>query len=468
MFESWVGAPEFRRGVHDYLTKYAFGNAAAPEFLDVVSTTTRKNITDAFSTFLNQPGVPAVTFALDCSHGPVLHLAQQRFLPLGSKGSEQQQWKVPVCIRYGTGTQGQSECKLLETPAMDWQLQAKTCPAWIQANDDAVGYYREDYSRDLLNALVAGDVEKRLTAPERVDFMGNAEALTTAGKLEASQALQLVEVFHSDPEHYVVQSAINVALAPRLHLVPDDLWPNYQRFLRKNFQAGARELGWSPKSGDSEDAVQLRPILLRVVATYGGDEELANEALGLTNAWLGNHSAVRSDLVSAVLGTAAFYGGKSLFERFLSELDKTEDRQDRQRIISAMMSFRDPSAIRAGFETLLDGKMSFLEGLPLMFAGQGSEATRGMALDFLEQHYEEIVNKRPTGGGYDAGSTFPDVGRTYCDVQSKQKLQSFLQPRVAQFTGATRALAQVLESIDVCIAERAAEEPSVSAFLQKY
>jgi cytosol alanyl aminopeptidase len=469
MFENWIGPEEFRKGVQSYLNQYAFRNATAPEFLDAVSSTSKKNITQAFSTFLNQPGVPLVSAALDCKqHAPVLHLEQQRFLPLGSKGSSDEVWNIPVCIRSGTGDNGQSECTMLTQPKADWTLKGDACPAWIQANDNAVGYYRVDYPRGLLSALTSGDVEHRLNAPERVDFMGNAQALTNAGKLPAADALGLVATFHDDPERYVVQNALDLALAPHEHLVPENLWPNYQRFIRKNFQARARELGWTPRAEEADDARLLRPSLLHVVATYGGDQELASQARELAGKWFQNRGAIDPNLVSAVLDTAAYYGNKDLFDRLLAEFKKTSDRQEQQQILRAMGSFRDPAAIEAGMQAVVSGQIPMMDGARLLFAGQDWQSTRKIAFNFLKAHFDEIASKRPMGGGFDFGSVLPRAGVSFCDTQSKQELQSFFEPQVHRFTGAPRTLAQVLEGIDVCIAEKAAQEPSVVAFLQKY
>lgn len=470
MFENWVGPREFRKGVQSYLKQYAFRNSTAPEFLDAISSASKKNITQAFSTFLNQAGVPLVSVALDCKHGaPSLHLEQNRFLPLGSKGSADEVWNIPVCVRYGTGEKGESECTMMMQASSDWSLKGKACPAWVQANDNAVGYYRVNYQAGLLSDLTKGDVVQRLNAPERVDFMGNADSLSTAGKLPAADALGLVETFHSDPERHVVQSALNLAIAPYFDLVPADLMPNFQRFLLKNFQARAHELGWAPKPDEPDDIRLLRPSLMRDVATYGGDRDLAKQASELTDKWFQDHNSLNPNTVNAVLETAAFYGDKALFDRFLAEFKKTQDRQERERIINAIGSFHDRAAIDASMQAVLSGEIPFIEGgFILVSAGQGSEATRRMPFEFLKAHFDEIVSKRPTGGGFDFGSVLPQVGYSYCDAQSKSELQSFFAPRVDKFVGAPRTLKQVLERIDVCIAEKAAQEPSVVSFLQKY
>lgn len=471
MFENWVGPEQFRKGVHSYLMKYEFRNATAPEFLDAVSSATKKDVTQPFSTFLNQAGVPLVSVGLDCrQNAPTLHLEQQRFLPLGSKGSTDQVWQIPVCVRYGTGNTGQRACRLVSQSKEDWALKTKSCPAWVQVNDNAVGYYRVDYERSLLAGLTKGDIQQRLSAAERVDFIGNARALAGAGKLSEGDALSLVEVFHSDPERYVVEGALAMALQPRLHLVPEDLKANYQRFIQKNFGARARELGWTPKPGEPDDVKLLRPTLVPDVATYGGDQELAKEGRALAEKWLQDRNSVDPNMVAAVLDTAAYYGDKALFEKFLAQYKESKDRQERQRLLRALASFRDPAVIQRAEQAVVAGEIPMVQGggYLLLGAGQGAADTRQMPFNFLKAHYDEILKERPTGGGADFGGMLPRVGQSYCNAESRDALKDFFEPRVDKLTGAPRTLSQVLESIDVCIAQKQAEQPSVKAFLKKY
>jgi alanyl aminopeptidase len=168
------------------------------------------------------------------------------------------------------------------------------------------------------------------------------------------------------------------------------------------------------------------------------------------------------------LSTAAYYGDKSLFDRFLTEFKKTQDRQERQRIQQAMGAFRDPASIRAGMEAVLSGEVPIIQGAFLLFAGQSEEITRKLAFEFLKAHYDEIVAKRPSGGGFDFGSALPNVGADYCDAESRSELEAYFQPRIDKFTGGPRSLRQILERIDLCIAGKAAQSPSVAAFLEKY
>ncbi len=471
MFESWVGAPAFRQGVQAYLKKYAFKTATSAEFLASISSESGRDISQPFSSFLNQPGVPLVSVALDCKGpSPVLHLQQERSLPLQSKTVAHQLWQIPVCVRYagGSGEPNQNACTLVADPRSDWKLEGKACPAWIVANNNAVGYYRVAYHGNLLAKLAEGNVEARLSAPERVDLLGDAQALAANGQMSDSDVLRLVPQFNSDPNRFVVERAIQVAQAPRAHLVPDTLLPNYGRFVQKNFQARAHQLGWTPKPNETDDARLLRPALVEFVAIGGRDEQLAHEAQTLTGKWFADNKAIPPDEVAAVLGTAADGGGKPLFDQFLTKLKSTRDRQERRQIISAMGRFNDPAAIQGGMEAVLHGDIPFMESIPLLFAGQNSDQTRKLAFTFMKQHFDELAAKRPTGGGADAGAYFAFVGASFCDAESEAELKSFFEGRVSKFVGAPRLLAQTLESIHACAANKALQEPSVEEFLKGF
>lgn len=62
----------------------------------------------------------------------------------------------------------------------------------------------------------------------------------------------------------------------------------------------------------------------------------------------------------------------------------------------------------------------------------------------------------------------PFVGASFCDVQSRADLDAFFKPVAGKYDGMPRNLAQVEESIDICIADKKAQEPGVAQFLAKY
>jgi alanyl aminopeptidase len=353
---------------------------------------------------------------------------------------------------------------------LDWPLKnAKSCPARVEANADAKGYYLVEYKGGLLSALTGGGAASGLGAPERLDLIGDVEMISGGGKIPASDALGLVQVFHNDPERDVLQRALGVAVSIHENFVPPSLEPNYRRFLLKNFRARARELGWMSAAGESEDVRLLRPQLVSAIATSGGDQDLAKEARSLTDKWLQDHSGIPPEVLGAVLDTAAYDGDLDLFNRFLAAYRKTGDRQEQRRLINAMRSFHDRAAIQAGFEAVLTKQMPLEAGFTLLVsAGQGFSDTRKLPFEFIQAHFDQIVSGHPNIFGNDLGAFLPYSGQSFCDPESRNELQAFFGPLVDKYQGAPRNLAQVLEGIDLCVARKAAQAPSVASFLEKY
>ena len=470
MFESWMGEDAFRRGVQRYIRQYSWRNATAGDFLDALGSAGNQAVGRAFSTFLDQPGVPLVSVKLNCDTpgGATLRLSQKRALPLGSPGATQQTWQIPVCVRYGEGAATHRECTLLTQASQEWKLaEATSCPAWVLANADGHGYYRTLYEGDLLGKLLA-DGGRRLSAVERVAALGDVDALTTMGEMKAGDSLALVPIFAGDPVRQVVGSVVGIAGGVRVDLVPNELLPNYRRFLEKTFGARARQLGWQAKPGEDTETRLLRSSILPLTATWGEDRSLATEARQLAEKWLADRNAVDPDMIGAVLGVAARNGDEAFFKELLAALPGTQDRQQRDLIFSALGSFRDPQIARASMELALKPDFDPRESLSLLFGSSAAEQTRKLPLEFVEKNYDAIVARIPSGSTFGTGEYLPFVGGALCDEKSREEVARFFEPKVDRFPGTRRNLAQVLESIRICVAYKAAQQESVAAFLRKY
>ena len=470
MFENWMGEDAFRRGVQRYMRQYAWRNATAGDFLDSLSSSGSQPVGRAFSTFLDQAGVPLVSVKLNCgaAGGTNLHLGQKRALPLGSAGSTAQTWQVPVCVRYGDGDATRRECTLLTEASMDWKLaEAKGCPAWVEANADGKGYYRTRYEGDLLGKLLAGGAA-HLSAAERVTALGDVEALTGMGEIKTGEALALAVAFASDPVRQVVDSTIDIVSGVHDYMLPKELRPNYARLVDRTFGARARQLGWKAAVGEGAETRLLRPSIVPLVALWGADGSLAAEARQLAAQWLADRSAVDPDVVGSVLNVAARTGDEAFFKQLSAALSRTEDQHQRDLILGAMGSFSDPRIARGAMELVLKPEFDLREANALLFGPMGVPETRPLPFEFVKANYDAIVAKIPAGSTFGFGEYLPFVGGAFCDEKSGEEVRAFFDPKVDRFPGTRRNLAQALESIRICTAYKAAQQDSVAEFLKKY
>ena len=469
MFENWMGEEAFRRGVQQYIRQYAWRNATAGDFLDSLSSAGNQPVGRAFSTFLDQAGVPLVSVSLNCgAAGASLHLTQKRALPLGSPGATQQTWQVPVCARYGDGDASHRECTLLTEASMDWKLaEAKSCPTWVEANADGKGYYRTRYEGDLLNKLLAGGAP-HLSASERVTALGDVDALTAMGEIKSGDALGLALEFTNDPVRQVVESTVGVVAGLHDYMVPQELRPNYARLVNKAFGARARELGWKAKPGESDETRLLRSSIVPLVALWGGDGSLAAEARQLAGTWIADRTGVDPEILGSVLNVAARTGDEAFFKQLPAALARTEDRHQRDLILGAMGSSSNPQIARDTMQLALKPDFDLRESINLLFGPMGVPETRSIPFEFVKAHYDALVGRIPAGSTFGFGEFLPFVGGAFCDEKSAEEVKAFFEPKVDRFPGTKRNLAQALEGIRICTAYRAAQQDSVAEFLKKY
>lgn len=469
MFERWLGPDRFRAGVRAYLREHAGGNATADDFVKALAAATQPEVDAAMHTFLDQAGVPVISADLVCEPGepPSIELAQERYLPAGSAGSTTDRtWHVPVCVKYGQsrGPAGVREQCMLLTEEADTMVLAGTrrCPDWILANAGAAGYYRSAYAIET-QSLLLGPARRHLSVPERVKLARDIHGSIRSGHMEMGEALAMVPVLLADPSDHVVIAAVALVAGMRAHLVPAALRPNHERFVRQRFGARARALGWQPRPGDSLATRKLREALLGLVARDAGEPVLVEQARRMAQAWLEQRRGIEPELLALALATASAHGDAALHARLESALGATTDLHQRSALLTALASARDPARVRANLDLLLSGAVEVHEAHRLLFVPLDEPETRDVVARFIVDRWDVLAEKLPR----DALAYLIDVSAAFCDQSHLDQLERFFGPRAAAILGGPQALAQSRERIQLCMAARDLQQPSVEAFLKK-
>ncbi|MDZ4801624.1 MAG: M1 family aminopeptidase, partial [Bryobacteraceae bacterium] len=468
MFENYVGSDKFQKGVQAYMRKHMWGNATASDFLDSISQAAGRDIRAPFSQYLDRGGLPLLTVELKCDQqtGPKVAITQERSLPLGSTGNRNEFWPVPVCLRWEADGKTSRQCVLITDPKDEIALrESKTCPTWLTANDQGTGYYHILYKGDLAAKLQKNPA--KLSVPEKVDMLRNAQALVKNGRMPASDALALAREFRLGPEREVLSASKEVVESVR-RSVPSELTHNFGKMIREFYGEKAHSLGWAGKSGEDAENRLLRPGLLEFVATLGEDKALATEARKLTMEWLKDRKAVQPEMVSSVLRVAAWHGDKDLFEALLAEAKKSKVRRERQRILDAIGNFRDSEIAKRGLNLMLTGELDVRELTGLLMDYQENPETRTLPWEFVTANYDKLLPRLPTRLGVGAGAILPVAGASFCSTEGYSQVQNFFEQRIQTISGGQRSLAKTLESIQLCEARVPAQQPDVARFLKQY
>ena len=200
------------------------------------------------------------------------------------------------------------------------------------------------------------------------------------------------------------------------------------------------------------------------MANEAEDPEAIAEAKKLAVAWLDDHKAVAPDMVGVVLTTAARHSNRELFDRMRRAAKQEKDENFRGTLLFSLGLFENPAIIKVAMPIVLTDEFDNRESLAILVAVSQSAKTRDLAYDFVKQNWDALTTKLPT----DMQAYAPQIAAGYCDAGHRQDVDSFFKDRSTKYTGGPRTLAQVLEGIDLCVAYKQAQQPSVVEFLQQY
>jgi alanyl aminopeptidase len=457
MFEQLVGTETFRKGVTRYLKEHADGNATAKEFLAAISAGGGRDLAPAFSTFLDQGGLPLVSAKVACDGAKgKLELSQARYLPLGAGQPRQQLWQIPVCVRSNLG----AACTLLAEKTGTLELDG--CPQWVMLNAGASGYYRSALDDDALAKLTKNVAT--LTAPERMIFFADVDAAAHAGAVDVGRSLQLMQALAGDKDRHVIEQLLPLLREIRRSgLLPDDALASFAAFVRDAFSKRAHALGLKEKKGEPDDVRILRPQLLGLEGDEGGDLQLRVDAQKLALQWLADHKAASPELASAALHLSAIDADALLWDKLHAAARAEPVRLERQRILEAMGAVRDPELAQKNFDLFLLSDFDSREAATLLFGANNDARTREPLWAFVQKNFDAINARLPQ----DFGPRIPWAVSAFCDDDHAAAVAQFFRPRIGSFPGLDRTLAQVVEEIRQCAAFKAKQGPALAAFLKR-
>jgi len=455
MVEGYVGPDVFRKGVNAYLSKYAYGNATAPDFWNTIAAAAKKPADKVMSTFVMQPGVPLVSVSASCADGKTkAEVSQTRYfynreqLNAGSK----ELWNIPVCLKSGN----REKCALLTGKSQTVEM---TGCGPVYANAGARGYYRSGYDAQNLNKL-ASSAEQDLSPPERVQLLFDAWAQVRVDRAKVGDFLSLAQSLKSDPTR-----AVSDEISQELEYINDHLTSEpdrsaYQGWVRQTFAPVGEQLGWTPQPNDSEEQRARRADLLALVGGVGHDPKLLELSRQLAAKAL-RGEAVDPTLLYPALSIAARSGDSALYEQLQKRAQSATSPEASLRYLLVLGDFRTPALVERSLEYAISPQVRSQDAPFLLNRVLSDHATQDQAWDWIRQHWAQVEAKLTN---FSAGSVVNSAG-TFCDAGHKQQVQQFFTEH--PIPTAQRTLQQSLEFIGNCVDLKAQQQPNLASWLQQ-
>lgn len=461
MFENYVGKETFRAGMRAYIQKHKFGNADANDLVDAIAAAAGKGdaFKQAFNSFLDQSGVPLVHTRLDCTGDkPVLHLEQSRYLPLGSSGSSDRTWGIPVCARTPAGT----DCTLLDKRSGELALSGKSCPAWVMPNADARGYYRFVMPHKDFEALskVAAD---QLNDAEKLAWADAVDSGFRHGDFHAAEALTAMKVLAPSKTADVATAPLGtVGWIWHHELSTDAQRDKVRKQVAAAYLPRLENLGYTRRPKDTPQDIELRGRLAGTLAlTYKipavraalrkqGDAVLKGDDKGQLA-----FDAANPDLIGTALAVVVEEEGKPAIDRLIHALQQTTAPAHRNAILAGLGSAEGEQATRVR-NLALSNEVKMGEMARLFYADRDTRAGRDAMWHWFVDNYDAVYKRI---GAFASGYVPGLAGGGGCSDAEAERLTKFFTPRLKDLPGADRGLAQTTESIRLCAALKKAQSP---------
>lgn len=467
MFEGYVGDDTFQKGMRAYIARHKFGNATADDLVDAIAEAAGKGkaFKADFDSFLNQSGVPVVETRLDCSGGKaVLHLRQRRYLPLGSKGDPDRTWGVPVCVRTGTG-KAHVHCDMLSQASGSMTLASGgSCPAWYIPNAEARGYYR--FAMDMADLAKLTAHVTQLDDREQLAYADAIDAGFHRGDLDARAALAAMKALAASKQRKVALAPLDtVRWIWRYEVTSDAQRKVVADAVKAAYLPRMQTLGYQRREGESADDALMRGALASFLGLDIGLPSvrqhllaLGEKALQRTQAGHLALDAINPDLLAPALGVAAQEKGKPVVMALETEIGRETDPSRRNAMLSALAEVHDVALSNQIRDFALGKQVKVGEMSMVLRGGRETRPERDAAWTWFTGHYAQIVKRT---GTFATGYLPRLFASGSCSSAEVQRLQRYFGPKLAELSGADRGLAQTAESIQLCTALKAHQDPAV-------
>lgn len=461
MLEQHIGPTVFRDGVRDYLHAHAYGNADTKDLWVSLGKIAKQPVPDLMNAWIFQPGYPLITAELQ--EGVGLVLTQQRFTylpnssPLTSHPSPAA-WQIPLQMQVTAGGKAiTSRILLTEKNTIvplphDWES--------ILLNEEGHGFYRVRYAPALLDRILNKGID-RLAATERFNLINDAWATTIAGLMPLTDYLDLTARFTTERDKNVWAVLLDsFSFLNRIITVEDR--PALEVFVRSRIGPVIADLGWIPRSGESELTKQLRGELIGAQGKLGNDPAVQQRAAELYRTYRNDAPAVDPNIVPSLVAILAHTGDATRYEEFDEQFHTAATPQEERRYLFSLAAFQPKALLERTLARTISGEIRTQDAPFLVSAILGNVYGRDLAWAFVKSNWEKMDQLFPKQGlrrmcGGIVSLATPELER---DVRD------FFATRKIDLGGKT--LDQNLEQLRIAVTVRERDTRVLRRYLDRY
>ncbi len=462
MLEAYLGEETFRAGINAYLQKHQYANATADDFWDAQAKTSKKPVDKIMPTWVKQAGVPIINVKAQCSGNSTnVTLSQQRYFFDRSKfeAANDEIWQVPLCLKGSVTGTGAPKCELLTKKEATVTLPG--CSTWVLANAGAFGYYRSGYDPTAVRAFAA-DAETKLTPAERIVVQADIWSSIRVGREPVGDYLAFAQGLQSDRNRAVLEDVLGRLNYIGQYLVSDNDRDHFRAWMRQLLAPAMNEVGWEPKTGESDEQKILRSRLFSALGYDGRDPDALAQARKIVDQAIADPASVDHQLSSAAFPLAAINGDSAFYDKLMAGLKNPKSQEEYYSYLFTLPQFTDQALLQRTLNFAISPEVRSQDALGVITSVMANPAGQQLAWDFVRQHWTEVEK----AGGPFASAQVVGATSGFCDPGLRDQVTEFFAAH--KIAAAERTYKQAIERINNCVDLKSRQETQLASWLGQH
>ncbi|XP_022788315.1 puromycin-sensitive aminopeptidase-like [Stylophora pistillata] len=461
MLHQYVGNQEFRKGLNHYLKTFEYNAASTEDLWASLSHASSKPVADVMETWTKQMGYPVLSVTAEKKGEDVVVTITQTKFSADGKTEDSFQWKVPIAVCTSTSPSAAAAETLLEDNTCTVTVSGVGKDQWIKLNPGQVGFYRVQYSSDMLDLLLPAIKDHSLPARDRLGLQSDLFALAQAGLTSTTEFLKLAEQY-SNETNYTVWNDLTTNMSSLSKLLQNTgFYSSFQAFCIKLYEQIAQKVGWDPKDGEGHLDALLRGLVLGCIGRSGDEATLA-QARKRFDAHCKGESTIPADLRSAVYSTVLKHGDDITLESVTKLFKEADLHEEKVRLMRCMGAVSQPELIKKVLEFSMSSAVRSQDTVFVIAGVTGSLAGRKLAWQFVQDNWDELYTRY--AGGLLFSRLIKMTTDSFATEKSLKEIQDFFDEN--SVPNAERTVQQSLENIRLNITWLSRDADSVRAWLQ--
>ncbi len=421
MVRALLGDKALRKGLKYYFDHHKYGNATGDDLWNALSTATDLDIGKIMHTWLLQPGYPVVNAKID-GNGHLI-LSQKQFF-IGKGKDVGRTWQIPLNANFDAP-------KIMSEKELDLgsykDLRAKAGHP-LRLNVGNNSHFIVKYDQTLMDDIM-NDLDN-LGPIDKLQLLQDLRLLAEGKQISYAAIVPLLTKFASSKSSVVINALYTTAAKLRQFVDPgSEAEKNLKKFYDELSKDQVARLGWTPKAGESDEDVEIRPYELSA-ALYAENADSIKEAHKIFAAHQDNLGAMNADVRPYVLRSEVKnYGNSALTDRLIKEYQATPDAAYKSDLEAAVTSTTDPKELKKIISYFKDAdviKPQDLRGwfMYILYNHKGEQ----LAWDWIRDNWSWL--NATVGGDMEFATYITVISRIFRTPTRLAEFKAFFEPKL--------------------------------------